>query len=138
MTEDRNVSEFRGVGWHYILHNMYVDAKNEITGASQHDSEWPMPNLWSFYYTANDDAELILSENKSDPRAKTFKSEDDELNVKYGSRIEHRMEREERRERIRAAYRFYKRLRAFDLEEREQEWREDELIITKREESNAR
>ncbi len=129
--------EFRSVGWHYILHRMYELAAQEIVTWAQL-TETEMPNLWNLYYTAKNDALALLERDESDWRARKFLETDAKLDRKYGDRPEHRMTQQERRERLDNAYMFYKRLRIFDIEEREQEWREDELAITSREEANAR
>lgn len=134
MTTEEKGPEFRSIGWHLILHNMYVAAKDEISFTEQlTDSD--MPNLWNFYYTARKDAQIMLENNPDDTRAKRFINDDKELNRNYGGGIEHRMKKEERRERLEAAYGFYKRLRVFDLEEREQAWRDQVLEAIEREES---
>lgn len=134
MTTDGGRTEFRSVGWHIILHDMYVAAKNEMTGRAQL-TDAIMPNLWTFYYTARKDAEIMLEDNKNDSRALKFVHDDENLNTRYGTKIEHRMTQEERRGRLEAAYEFYKRLRVFDLEEREQAWRDQVLEVIEREES---
>lgn len=133
-TEDGKGPEFRSIGWHIILHNMYVAAKDEISFTSQL-TDANVPNLWNFYYTAKKDADIMLGTNPEDPRAKKFLNDDRELDVRYGGGIEHRMKREERRERLETAYELYKRLRVFDLEEREQAWRDQVLEAIEREES---
>ncbi len=129
--------DFKSVGWHLILHDMYSLAKEEIT-INEQLTETEVPNLWHLYYTAKDDALVLLEQEESDLRAQKFLEDDKVLNEKYGSKIEHKMSKEERRERLGAAYRFYKRLRVFDLEQREQEWRDDQLIIARKEEQNAK
>ncbi len=129
--------EFKSVGWHLILHDMFNLAKEEII-INEQLTETEMPNLWNLYYTAKDDAVVLLERDESDLRATKFLEDDKVLNEKYGSGIEHRMTKEERRERLDAAYMFYKRLRVFDLEEREQEWRDDQLLLARKEEQNAK
>lgn len=131
---DRTV---KGIGHGVTVHNALEWALEE-TAKKAGETNADCPNIWNYTMLAMVYADYMKNPLSPDEAMEKFINRMEELDQTYGTEKLHKMSREERWEREYAAALFFTYLGAHQLQKEEQQWSDDELVATKREESNAR
>lgn len=137
MTEDAGERSVKGIGHGVTVHNALEWVLQEMAKKAG-ETEADCPNIWNYTMLATVYAEYMNERTEGDKPSKRFLEESERLNEKYGAGKLHKMTEEERWERAYAALIYFTKLGAHQLQEEQQQWSDDELAITEREESNAR
>ena len=137
MTEDIGDRSVKGIGHGVTVHNALEWVLQEMAKKAG-EAKADCPNIWNYTLLAIVYAEYMEKRTEGDTPSHRFLEKTDELDEKYGTERLHQMTTEERWERAYAALMYFTELGAHQLQEEEQQWSDDELVTTEREESNAR
>ena len=137
MSEETSDRSVKGIGHGVTVHNALEWVLEEMAKRSG-ESEAECPNIWNYTMLAMVYAEYMEKRTGGDSPSSAFLKKSRELDNKYGTERLHKMTKEERWERAYTALAYFTELGAHQLQEEEQQWADDELEITRREESNAR
>jgi hypothetical protein len=132
MTNDKDM-EVKGTGYHLTVHDLLENALTQAKLFSQLDEGNP-EDIWNLYYAAKNEADVLLEENPKHKDALKFREESEAIDKRYGAKVEGYMTKEEWRERLNVAHKFFRRRGAFKLAEREEEWRDVTLELIEKEE----
>ncbi|MCW6159215.1 MAG: hypothetical protein LVQ63_07055 [Thermoplasmatales archaeon] len=137
MSDDGANGTVKGIGHGATLHTALEWVLRETANGTRLE-ENDYPNVWNYTMLAEAYAEYMQNPLAPEQALQKFMDKTNDMDKKYGGKKFHRMSREEAWERSYAALLYFTYLGAHQLQKEEQQWSDDELVRTEREESNAR
>lgn len=137
MTDGVEETKVRGAAFGITVHNALEFAQIEIVNEKS-SPEAECPNIWNYTLLALTYAENEHEKDGDDSTSSEFIERTRELDEKYGTEELHRMTKAERWDRLRAALKYFMKLGAHQLQDREEQWSDDELAKTEREIASVR
>ncbi|MEM0136696.1 MAG: hypothetical protein QXU18_15955 [Thermoplasmatales archaeon] len=137
MTDDSGTQAVKGVGHGVTLHVALEWALTEIASEGKYN-ESAMPNVWNYSLLGQVYSEFLKHPMTPEEATQQYDDSIRKMDEKYGSKKFHAMTKEERWDRLYATLLYFTYLGAHQLQKEEQQWSDDELAVTEREETNAR
>ena len=137
MSDDGAKWGVKGVGHGATLHTALEWVLRETANETDLEENRYL-NVWNYTLRAEAYAEYMKNPLTPEDAMQNFLDKTVELDKKYGGKRFHRMTKDEAWDRSYAALLYFTYLGAHQLQKEEQQWSDDELVTTEREESNAR